>query len=50
MERVVPALCLLVKKGHFEQFFLGIQQPNLEETMIDSTCCKAHQASAGAQK
>jgi transposase len=38
------------KKGHFERFFQGLQQPDLEEVMIDSTCCKAHQASAGARK
>ena len=38
------------KKGHFEQWFQDLQQPDLEEVMIDSTCCRAHQASAGAPK
>ena len=38
------------KKGHFEQLFQDLQQPDLEEVMIDSTCCRAHQASAGAPK
>ena len=37
-------------KGHFERIFQGIQQPDMEELMVDSTCCKAHQASAGARK
>lgn len=38
------------KKGVFEYIFLNIQEPDLEEIMVDSTCCKAHQASAGAPK
>jgi transposase len=37
-------------KGHFERLFQGVQQSDLEEVMLDSTCCRAHQASAGAQK
>lgn len=37
-------------KGHFERLFQGVQQPDMEEVMVDSTCCKAHQASAGARK
>lgn len=37
-------------KGHFERFFQGVQQPDLEEVMVDSTCCRAHQSSAGARK
>lgn len=37
-------------KGHFERLFQGVQQPDLEEVMVESTCCRAHQASAGAQK
>ena len=37
-------------KGHFERLFQGVQQPDLEEVMLDSTCCRAHQASAGARK
>lgn len=38
-------------KGHFERLFQGVQQqPDLEEVMVDSTCCRAHQASAGARK
>jgi transposase len=37
-------------KGHFERLFQGVQQPDLEKMMMDSTCCKAHQASAGARK
>ena len=38
------------KKGHFERIFQAVQLPDLEELMVDSTCCRAHQASAGAQK
>lgn len=38
------------RKGHFEHLFRGMQQPDLEEVMVDSTCCRAHQASAGARK
>ncbi|ABM39999.1 IS5 family transposase [Polaromonas naphthalenivorans] len=37
-------------KGHFERFFQGVQQPDLEEVMVDSTCCRAHQSSACARK
>ena len=38
-------------KGHFERIFQGVQQqPDLEDVMVDSTCCRAHQASAGAQE
>nr|WP_083758011.1 transposase [Polaromonas naphthalenivorans] len=38
-------------KGHFERLFQGVQQqPDMEEVMVDSTCCRAHQASAGARK
>ena len=37
-------------KGHFTRIFQGLQVPDLEEIMMDSTCCKAHQASAGARK
>ena len=36
-------------KGHFERLFHGLQLPDMEEVMMDSTCCKAHQASAGAR-
>ena len=38
------------KKSHFEAIFIALQQPDLEEIMIDSTFCKAHQASSGAEK
>ena len=38
------------KKGHFERLFQGVQQPDMEEVMVDSTCCRAHQSSAGARK
>ena len=38
------------KKGHFKRLFQGVQQPDMEEMMVDSTCCRAHQASAGAHK
>jgi transposase len=38
------------KKGHIERFFQGLHQPDLEQVMIDSICCKAHLASAGARK
>lgn len=37
-------------KGHFERFFQGVQQPDMEEVMVDSTCCRAHPSSAGARK
>lgn len=33
-----------------EAIFHGLQQPDMEEVMMDSTCCRAHQASAGARK
>ena len=38
------------KKGHFERLFQGVQQPDMEEVMMDRACCRAHQASAGARK
>ena len=38
------------KKGHFERLFQGVQQPDMEEVMVDSTCCRAHQSSVGARK
>ena len=38
------------KKGHFERLFQGVQQPDMQEVMVDSTCCRAHQSSAGARK
>ena len=38
------------KKGYFERLFQGVQQPDMEEVMVDSTCCRAHQSSAGARK
>ena len=37
-------------KGHFERIFQGVQQPDMEEMMVDATCCRAHQSSAGAKK
>ena len=37
-------------KGHFEAIFNALKKPDIEEIMIDSTSCKAHQASSGAQK
>ena len=37
-------------KGHFEAIFNALKKPDMEEIMIDSTSCKAHQASSGAQK
>ena len=37
-------------RGHFNKLFLALQQPDYEQLMVDSTSCKAHQASAGAQK
>jgi len=27
-------------KGHFERLFQAVQQPDIEEVMVDSTCCK----------
>jgi transposase len=38
------------KKGWLEAIFLELQQPDWEAVMMDSTCCRAHQASAGARK
>ena len=38
------------RKGHFERFLQSVQQPDRQEVMVDSTCCRAHQASAGARK
>ena len=38
------------KKGYFERLCQGVQQPDMEEVMVDSTCCRAHQSSAGARK
>ena len=26
-------------KGHFERLFQGVQQPDTDEVMVDSTCC-----------
>ena len=37
-------------KGHFESIFQAVQKPGMEEIMIDSASCKAHQASSGAHK
>ena len=37
-------------KGHFERLFHGVQQPDTNEVMVHSTCCRAHQSSAGARK
>jgi len=36
--------------GYFELVFNALGSPGLEEIKIDSTHCKAHQSSAGAQK
>ncbi|MEC5214823.1 putative transposase [Polaromonas sp. CG_9.5] len=38
------------ERGHFRALFLAFQEPDHEQLMVDSTSCKAHQASAGAQK
>ena len=38
------------ERGHFNTLFLALQEPDHEQLMVDSTSCKAHQASAGAQK
>jgi transposase len=38
------------KKDWIEAIFDGVQEPDLEEVMMDSSCCRAHQASAGARK
>ncbi|MGS0759302.1 IS5/IS1182 family transposase, partial [Roseateles sp. GG27B] len=35
---------------YFERLFQGVQQPDMEEVVVDSTCCRAHQSSAGARK
>ena len=37
-------------KGHFGSIFKALARPDMKEMMIDSTSCKAHQASSGAQK
>jgi transposase len=37
-------------KGHFQRLFEALQRPDLQEVMLDSTCCRAHQASSGAGK
>ena len=37
-------------RGHFKALFEALQEPDHEQLMVDSTSCKAHQASAGAQK
>ena len=37
-------------KGHFERLLQGVQQPDTDEVMVDSMCCRAHQSSAGARK
>ena len=37
-------------KGHFERLLQGVQQPDTDEVMVDSTCWRAHQSSAGARK
>ena len=37
-------------RGHFNALFVALQEPDYEQVMVDSTSCKAHQASAGAQK
>lgn len=29
-------------KGHVERFFQGVQQPDLKEVMVDSSCCRAY--------
>ena len=29
-------------KGHFERLFQGVQQRDLDEVMVDSTCWRAH--------
>ncbi|MBH2008936.1 MAG: IS5 family transposase [Xanthomonadaceae bacterium] len=51
MERVVyQRYAYWCDKGHFERLFQGVQQPGMEEVMVDSTCCRVHQASAGASK
>ena len=38
------------KKGHFERLFQGVQQPDMEEVMVDSTCCRAHQSSGRSEE
>jgi transposase len=37
-------------RGHFNALFVALQEPDYEQVMVNSTSCKAHQASAGAQK
>src|SRR5450830_370393 len=36
-------------RGHFNALFVALQEPDCEQLMV-SISCKAHQASAGAQK
>lgn len=37
-------------KNYFYNIFKSLQEPDLEEVMIDSTCVKVHQLATGAQK
>ena len=37
-------------RGHFEKIFVALQEPDYEQLMVDSTSCKAHQASTGVPK
>lgn len=37
-------------KNYFYDIFKALQEPDLEEIMIDSTVVKAHQSASGAQK
>ena len=37
-------------KNYFYNIFKSLQEPDLEEVMIDSTCVKVHQSATGAQK
>ena len=48
--RVYQRFAYWCSKGHFESIFQAVQQPDIEEIMVDSTSCKARQASSGAQK
>ena len=38
------------ERGHFKTLSVALQEPDTEQLMVDSTSCKAHQASSGAHK
>lgn len=49
-EQVYQRFARWCDRGHFDALFQALQAPDLEQVMVDSTSCKAHQASSGAKK